>query len=643
MTKNYSLTENVNVAASETTRSYDIDMEKTNGNSDMPHRGSSDAVSPGSILTASEILKAHEDAFEERRRSHDGELHLPPSVATTIEVLGGPHNVRAERLAANLAALMGKTDNAQNATGRNAINANWQNKRNPFEIDAARVNINQTFPRTRPLETNSANHPAQVKSVERMYSKNSYDKTRAAASSGHKHAGAVISSVFAHADSKYTDSHIQMIAAIRQAHPNGRLIPLDLNSLDIFAFCFSGHAELQMLTSVADGTGISTYYFWSPSKRTSNGGSTGLLSQVPQWEGGTITYKGVKWNFYYGSWQAGFETIKRGYIVHDGDAEGDALVEDFAVACGTWTVTPTQQMWVFDRGYWQLDAALYASVMHADWADIILPEELKKNVLDDMLGFFGAEDTYRGMSMPWKRGIVFYGPPGNGKTITLKAIMKTLYTPSEDIPPLPVPCLYVKTLASYGPPEFAIKDIFQKARQQSPCLLIWEDLDSIINDSNRSFFLNELDGLEDNDGILVIATTNHLDRLDPGIIKRPSRFDRKYLFDNPAPAEQVRYVEYWRAKLSDTPIEFSDKLVKKLADLMVDFSFAYMKEAFVSTLLVLAGRRNNKGGGDEWASKFESTIIQQIKQLREQLEAEQRTEPSLVTGSSSDFVPKHMQ
>lgn len=62
---------------------------------------------------------------------------------------------------------------------------------------------------------------------------------------------------------------------------------------------------------------------------------------------------------------------------------------------------------------------------------------------------------------------------------------------------------------------------------ESPCVLILEDLDSLINDANRSFFLNQLDGLENNDGILVIGSTNHFERLDPAITKRPSRFDRK--------------------------------------------------------------------------------------------------------------------
>jgi transitional endoplasmic reticulum ATPase len=75
--------------------------------------------------------------------------------------------------------------------------------------------------------------------------------------------------------------------------------------------------------------------------------------------------------------------------------------------------------------------------------------------------------------------------------------------------------------------EAAMTEVFTKARQMSPCVVILEDLDSLINDRNRSFFLNQLDGLEGNDGLLVIGTTNHFERLDPGLSTRPSRFDRK--------------------------------------------------------------------------------------------------------------------
>jgi transitional endoplasmic reticulum ATPase len=105
-----------------------------------------------------------------------------------------------------------------------------------------------------------------------------------------------------------------------------------------------------------------------------------------------------------------------------------------------------------------------------------------------------------------------------------------------------VPVLYVKSFhstyifldtefgadwADWAGDEAGIKDIFARARAEAPCLLVLEDLDSLITDMNRSFFLNEVDGIEGNDGLLLIGTTNHFDRLDPALSSRPSRFDRK--------------------------------------------------------------------------------------------------------------------
>jgi ATPase family associated with various cellular activities (AAA) len=76
--------------------------------------------------------------------------------------------------------------------------------------------------------------------------------------------------------------------------------------------------------------------------------------------------------------------------------------------------------------------------------------------------------------------------------------------------PQPVPTLYVKTLSqrSYGP-QMSVRQIFVKARQTAPCLLLFEDVDSMVTDQVRSYFLNEVDGLEENDGILMIGSTNN--------------------------------------------------------------------------------------------------------------------------------------
>jgi ATP-dependent 26S proteasome regulatory subunit len=96
-----------------------------------------------------------------------------------------------------------------------------------------------------------------------------------------------------------------------------------------------------------------------------------------------------------------------------------------------------------------------------------------------------------------------------------------------------------------------------------------------------------------NDGVLMVGSTNHLDRLDPGIAKRPSRFDRKYLFDNPNEKERVMYMQYWQGKLSDNDeIEFPDKMCPAVAKITKGFSFAYLQEAMIAALLAIARKED---------------------------------------------------
>lgn len=87
----------------------------------------------------------------------------------------------------------------------------------------------------------------------------------------------------------------------------------------------------------------------------------------------------------------------------------------------------------------------------------------------------------------------------------------------------------------------------------------------------------------------MVGSTNHIDRLDPGIAKRPSRFDRKYKFDNPTTKEREQYMKYWQGKLEDNEeIEFPDKICPAVAKITDGFSFAYLQEAMIASLLAIA-------------------------------------------------------
>ena len=147
----------------------------------------------------------------------------------------------------------------------------------------------------------------------------------------------------------------------------------------------------------------------------------------------------------------------------------------------------------------------------------------------------------------------------------------------------------------------------------------------------------------------MIGSTNYLERLDPGISKRPSRFDRKYLFPKPNYEERIQYAEYWRHKLAkakhedasevaeddlvdlgEVDIEFPKELSPEIARITDKFSFAFLNEAFVATLLSLAAQdppsddASLRKAKDDGKDRFEHLIFwqefkKQVKNLREEL------------------------
>ena len=106
----------------------------------------------------------------------------------------------------------------------------------------------------------------------------------------------------------------------------------------------------------------------------------------------------------------------------------------------------------------------------------------------------------------------------------------------------------------------------------------------MVKDENRSFFLNQLDGFEENHGLIVLATTNHPERIDVAIVDRPSRFDRKYHFGLPSKTEQQTFLESWRQRLSQETLWQADE-VAAVVSVTEGFSFAYLKELVVSAVM----------------------------------------------------------
>lgn len=134
-----------------------------------------------------------------------------------------------------------------------------------------------------------------------------------------------------------------------------------------------------------------------------------------------------------------FSITQSFYILSTDQQKADELL----LAVGKWTHDLHNEILVYDEGWWQKNSQLYDSVMKASWDAVILNADMKKAIIDDHLSFYESRETYEKLKVSWKRGIIYHGPPGNGKTISIKATMKMLYQLKE-----PVPTLYVRSLVS---------------------------------------------------------------------------------------------------------------------------------------------------------------------------------------------------
>jgi len=270
-----------------------------------------------------------------------------------------------------------------------------------------------------------------------------------------------------------------------------------------------------------------------------------------------------------------------------------------------WNAEVRGEVLVFDGGGWHKDTTLFQSIKGATFDNLILKRHLKQDIRDDLEQFFASRALYEQYGIPWKRGILFVGPPGNGKTHAVKAIINALAQP----------CLYVKSFrVEYRTDEDSIRLVFDRARKSAPCILVLEDLDSLLTSENRSFFLNELDGFAANVGIVALATTNHPERLDSAILDRPSRFDRKYPFDLPELAERLTYITMWNGSLKPT-LQLAAAGIVTLGEQTEGFSFAYLKELFLSSMMRwIAGEQ--KGSAPE---AMQQVMENQVSILREQM------------------------
>jgi hypothetical protein len=146
-------------------------------------------------------------------------------------------------------------------------------------------------------------------------------------------------------------------------------------------------------------------------------------------------------------------------------------------------------------------------------------------VAREMRRWLTLEDWYAVRGISWRRGYLFDGPPGTGKTAFARAM-------AEDLD-VPIHAFDLATLSNRD-----LRDEWGKAIGHAPCIVIMEDVDAVfhgrenVTDGGMTFdaLLNVVDGVERSRGVLLILTTNHLELVDPALANRPGRIDRVVTF-----------------------------------------------------------------------------------------------------------------
>jgi hypothetical protein len=285
-----------------------------------------------------------------------------------------------------------------------------------------------------------------------------------------------------------------------------------------------------------------------------------------------VTWDGTRFEVFVLAWPGrSWGDDHRHYILGPTRERCDALLS----AISRWNHEVRGEVLVFTEGCFAKSKPLFDAIAASDFDHLVLGGTLKDQIRADFSQFLASRATYEEHGVPWRRGALLIGPPGNGKTLCVKALVRLLA----------IPCLYIQSFeAAHNTVQHSIESVFARARATAPCLVILEDIDALLTEGSRSFFLNELDGFAANTGVITVATTNHPERLDPSIVERPSRFDRKYHFDLPDAPTRASYIAGWNERLRPA-LRLSELGRAQLVDLTEGFSFAYIQEVFVSSTM----------------------------------------------------------
>jgi len=203
---------------------------------------------------------------------------------------------------------------------------------------------------------------------------------------------------------------------------------------------------------------------------------------------------------------------------------------------------------------------------------------IRKQLRKDVLDFLRLMPILSERGLPNSRGIILSGAPGTGKTMYAKSLAAEAETTT------------ILISAEMIQQRHDVKSVFKLARRLSPALIIIEDIDT-AGTVSRKFtdhpilgeYLQAMDGMESNNGVVILATTNHTENIDPAISDRPGRFDR--IIEVPLPDKNQRK-EIIQNLMRNMPTKIhSGKAIDKIASKSKGLSGAWIREVVQTAMI----------------------------------------------------------
>ena len=264
------------------------------------------------------------------------------------------------------------------------------------------------------------------------------------------------------------------------------------------------------------------------------------------------------------------------------------------------------------------------------WEEVGGLAEVKRELMEAVEWPMKYPELYDKLGHKMPRGILLHGPSGTGKTLMAKAVA----TQSEaNFVSVRGPELLSKWV---GESERGIREIFKRARQSAPCVIFFDEIDSIapirgaggetaVTERVVSQLLTELDGMENMHGVVVLAATNRADMIDPALL-RPGRFDK--IIQIPLPDKESRN-SILKINCEDIPIadpKSADKIdYEKLAEMTDGLSGADVASiANTAVSLVVHEHLDSAPDAKEITEKASKAIVtmkhfeEAVKKVREQ-------------------------